>query len=75
MNDLATDTAGTAVLAREAAPRLRVTEQTLKRWRARGIGPAYVRLENGQVRYRIADLEAWLQQHAVTPGSSSPQRD
>lgn len=43
-----------------AAEQIAVTVQTLKRWRAKGIGPVYVRTEGGQVRYRPADLEAWL---------------
>ncbi|MCB0924951.1 MAG: helix-turn-helix domain-containing protein [Mycobacterium sp.] len=46
-----------------AAEQIAVTVQTLKRWRAKGIGPAYVRMEGGQVRYRPADLEAWLVAH------------
>lgn len=34
--------------------------QTLAIWRMKGIGPRFIKLENGSVRYRRADVEAWL---------------
>lgn len=75
MSEFPAGTAGIAVAAREAAPLLRVTEQTLKRWRSQGVGPVYCRITGGRVRYRIADLDAWLQDHSVRPGASPPQQD
>ena len=75
MSGIPTDTAGLALTPREAAPILRVKGQTLKRWRAKGIGPAYVRLEGGRVRYRLSDLEAWLAANTVAPGSAAVQED
>lgn len=74
-NDICTTAGVLAVPPREAAPLVGVTGQTLKRWRAKGIGPAYVRLDNGQVRYRICDLDAYLAANVVTPGSPTPQQD
>lgn len=49
-----------------AAHLLGVTVRTLDNWRARGIGPAYYRLE-GQIRYRTDDIEAWLEANRVEP--------
>lgn len=53
---------------REAARRLKVSKSFLDRLRAGGIpGPAYTRVGRG-VRYREADLDAWLARNLVTPG-------
>lgn len=38
---------------------------TLRNWRASGFGPPYVR--GSRVRYRLADLITWLQQHHEEP--------
>ncbi|WP_082557043.1 AlpA family transcriptional regulator [Modestobacter sp. Leaf380] len=38
---------------------LDVSESTLRRWRALGEGPAFVRVGR-QVRYRPSDVEEWL---------------
>lgn len=64
-----------ALLPRQAAPLLKVTEQTLKRWRSQGIGPKYCRFAGGRVRYRLCDIEDYLAASTVTPGSSAPQSD
>lgn len=45
---------------KDAAAYLAVTTTTLNNWRERGTGPRYVRLSNRAVRYRPADVEAWL---------------
>jgi hypothetical protein len=35
---------------------------TLRKWRSVNIGPAYLVLPNGySIRYRLADLRAWVQ--------------
>lgn len=39
---------------------LDVPTQRLAVWRMNGIGPKYFKLENGNVRYRWADVDAWL---------------
>lgn len=49
---------------REAADILRVSWTTLRDWRSAKTGPAYV-MVGGRPRYRSADLESWLAQHAV----------
>lgn len=57
-------------LLREAAAAelLDVPRRTLSQWRYLGRGPAFIKL-GGQVRYRLADLETWLTDNTVQPGS------
>ena len=44
----------------EAAKLLRLSENTLRQWRARGRGPRFVRLSNRAIRYRNEDLEDFV---------------
>ena len=44
---------------REAAAALNLSHRTLQAWRVRGGGPPFVKV-GANVRYRPADLEAWL---------------
>lgn len=39
---------------------------TLRAWRRQGRGPAYIRYGRS-IRYRIADLDAWVAAHRVDP--------
>ncbi len=48
----------------EVARRLRLSEWTLRQWRRNGRGPAYIRVGR-LVRYRAADVEAYLAQREV----------
>lgn len=43
---------------RQLAERWDLSEATLERWRSEGIGPVFLKLQ-GQVRYRIEDIEAF----------------
>jgi predicted site-specific integrase-resolvase len=45
--------------AGQAAQYLQIAVQTLARWRAQGIGPAFVKV-GGLVRYEVADLNEFL---------------
>jgi hypothetical protein len=69
----------------DAAPMLGLTPETLREWRRRGIGPAYVRLPGGRVRggkpcdricYPKAELrafaDAWLVEAARRNQSRQP---
>lgn len=49
---------------REVAELLRVTRQTLSRWRAEDQGPPFVKLE-GSIRYPRADLDRWLAERTL----------
>ena len=62
---------------RELAALLQVSRRTLDRYRAKGIGPAYEKV-NGRVRYRRADVEAWLssgRRASVSGGRHDPSPD
>lgn len=51
----------TLMTPQEVADHLRIAPRTLETWRYRGQGPVFVRLESGAVRYRLADLESYLE--------------
>ena len=44
----------------EAADLLRMKVATLRSWRVRGGGPTFIKV-GGSVRYRPADIDAWLE--------------
>jgi predicted DNA-binding transcriptional regulator AlpA len=46
---------------------------TLTKWRNRRKGPKFIRLGNNTVRYRPADVEAWLKSRAAGP-PEAPKR-
>lgn len=48
--------------ASEAANHLQVSPKTLETWRSRGGGPNFIQLRNRAIRYRIADLDAFIEQ-------------
>ena len=45
----------------EVSASLKVSLACLRRWRLQGAGPQYVRVNN-MVRYREADVSAWLRE-------------
>ncbi len=45
----------------EAARMLGYTVRTLRNWRFKGRGPRFVRVNARSIRYRIQDLEAWIE--------------
>ena len=52
-----------------AADFLKLAPKTLAHMRGRGDGPKYVRANARVVRYRLADLEAWLEARVVSSTS------
>lgn len=50
--------------AEEAAELLGVAPQTLAHWRVRGSGPRYITLSARCVRYRLSDIQGWLDRRA-----------
>lgn len=54
---------------RDAAKYLAVSIPTLTRWRSQGLGPRWARL-GGSVRYRLADLRAFVEQGLVKGGAA-----
>jgi hypothetical protein len=57
----------------EAAAYVKVGVRTLARYRALGIGPAYIKLR-GKILYRRADLDSWLQAYRIQPVRESSSR-
>lgn len=53
---------------REVADLLRVPVPTLEHWAFKGTGPRYFRVGR-HVRYRLEDVQEWLEQHAAGGGS------
>lgn len=62
------DARATTVGPEDAAERLGVQRSTLDNWRWSGAGPRYVKV-GGRVRYRLADLAAWLDAQTRTSTS------
>mgnify|MGYP003302921360 CR=1 FL=1 len=50
----------------EAAKYLGISKKTLQRWRFDHKGPAYAKLNNKLIRYRLADLDEWMNQQHVS---------
>ncbi len=50
---------------RGAAAFLGVAPKTLERWRWAGKGPPYVKLEGYLIRYRVTELEEYMQEGTV----------
>ena len=55
---------------RQCAEMLVLSERTLERLRQSGLGPKFLRIRHS-VRYRAADVEAWLASRVV--GSTSEE--
>ena len=47
--------------AEDVSVLLSIPVGTLAQWRVRQQGPAYLKLPNRAVRYRLADVQAWAQ--------------
>lgn len=56
---------------RQVAEYIARPERTLAQWRYLGRGPRYISIEHGHVRYRAADVEAWLAAQTMTPGGDA----
>ena len=45
----------------EAAEYLSLTNRALQAWRCQGRGPRFVKISARAIRYRLSDLEAWVE--------------
>lgn len=54
-----------ALGTKDAAIYLGLGEQTLRGWRNRGEGPAYVKVSYNKVTYKVADLDRWMDEHTI----------
>ncbi|MEQ1615280.1 MAG: helix-turn-helix domain-containing protein [Hyphomicrobiaceae bacterium] len=62
---------------KRAAAYVGLSNKTLERFRTAFIGPAYIKAGPGiraRVRYRLADLDAWLEAHRQAPADVIFQR-
>jgi predicted site-specific integrase-resolvase len=57
--DISTPTMESLLTTAQAAEVLRLKPKTLERWRGRGKGPPFLRIE-GLPRYRASDLNAYI---------------
>lgn len=57
--------------ANEVAEMIRVTPNALGVMRFRGYGPNYIRISPHCVRYRRADVLAFIDSHTVTPSEQA----
>lgn len=51
----------------QAAIYLGCSIYTLRNWRNNKTGPKYIKPNSKTVRYRLSDLNAWLDEKTVTP--------
>ena len=58
----------TLLTERDLAGMLGKPPRTLSQWRYRQVGPPFLRLVGGSVRYDLADIEAWLDTQRVDLG-------
>jgi excisionase family DNA binding protein len=61
--------AGNLLSPGDAAEYLGIPEGTLAQWRSQRRGPPYLKLEGRLVRYRVADLEAYLSGRLIKTGA------
>jgi excisionase family DNA binding protein len=57
--------------SKQAARYLGVSEASLRLWRSEGRGPCHFRAGEKLVRYRRADLDAWIKQRLIVPTDST----
>lgn len=56
----------------QAADLLNLSSRTLQAWRAKGVGPAFVRAGRA-IRYRRRDLIAWVESNTVVAAPVASQ--
>jgi predicted DNA-binding transcriptional regulator AlpA len=55
--------AGTKLTLAEVCAELRIARSTFYDWRAKGRAPRCIKLPNGELRVRRAELDRWLAAH------------
>lgn len=65
----------TVMNEKDAANYLGLTARALQAWRYQGRGPKFVRVSARCVRYRVADLDAWLEARIVQSTSEPTPAD
>jgi hypothetical protein len=62
-----------SLTAEDAGQYVGYTAAALRKWREKGKGPCYIKVGRS-VRYRIRDLDAWLDAHCVQTRDSRGTR-
>ena len=57
----------------QVAERLQLSASTLEDWRWKRIGPPFLRLSRGCIRYSAEAVDAWIARHAVFESPRSPE--
>jgi hypothetical protein len=67
---------GELLTVREAAAHLGISWHTLHYWRFRRpqSGPPYIKVHTHAIRYRLCDLEAFLESRLVEPGREAQRK-
>ena len=65
---------GVCISQNELAQRWQISQTTLERWRAKRIGPSFLKL-GGQVRYRLMDIIAFEDQTLQVMAHQEPVLD
>lgn len=58
----------------QAAKYLGISEGALRLWRSQGIGPRHFKAGEKLVRYRRADLDAWIEARLSAPAVGADPR-
>lgn len=59
----------------DAAMLIGVAKQTLRVWRHEGKGPKFYRYSSKCIRYRRADVDAWIEAHRAGNGATDGATD
>lgn len=63
----------TTLTPRQAAHYLGISDSALRLWRSEGKGPRFFRAGEKLIRYRRADLDAWIESRLTAPFTSAAQ--
>ncbi len=62
-----------ALTPREASRYLGISDSALRLWRSKGVGPRHFAAGAKLIRYRRADLDAWVEARLCEPAAAEPE--
>ena len=57
----------TLLTPKEAGRYLKIASSTLEKWRMKKMGPNFMKLGNRTIRYRIEDLQSFIETSTIKP--------
>ncbi len=60
---------------KQASEYLNFTQRALQSWRLKGDGPLFIRISARAIRYRIEDLDAWLEDRLAKSTSDTTEAE